>query len=304
MLPWDLPAPLLPIAVVAATRNDEDHLARALSRLAATDPTVHVERNADTGQLVLWCLGEAHSDVVLSRLRANGAAVNLEPVRVPVRATFARAGSGHGRHVKQSGGHGQYAVCDVTIEPLPRGSGVDFVDKVVGGAVPSQFISSVEKGVRTQLAHGLGDGVPIVDVRVTLSDGKAHSVDSSDVAFQIAGSLAVKEAAAKAGLQILEPIEDVGIVVGEQHIGAVLSDLSGRRARVTGTEQVASDRPGRRSMVHAEVPGAELVRYATVLRSLTGGAGTFTRAYLRHDPAPASVASGLVGANSSGAPSS
>ncbi|MEO9240454.1 MAG: GTP-binding protein, partial [Jatrophihabitantaceae bacterium] len=154
ILPWQLPEPQLPIAVRAATRNDEDGLAKALGRLAAADPAVRIERNVETGQLVLWCLGEAHGDVVLSRLRA-GAAVDTEPVRVRLLATFTAKASGHGRLVKQSGGHGQYAVCDVEVEPLPRGNGVEFVDRVVGGAVPSNFIGSVEKGVRHQLGLGV-----------------------------------------------------------------------------------------------------------------------------------------------------
>lgn len=289
ILPWQMPDPQLPVAVVAATRNDEDGLAKALARLTAADPSLRIERNPVTGQLVLWCLGEAHSDVVLSRLRA-AAAIELEPVRVPMLATFTGAADGHGRLVKQSGGHGQYAVCDITVEPLPRGSGIEFVDKVVGGAVPNNYIGSVEKGVRHLLEQGLGDGVPVTDVRVTLRDGKAHSVDSSDAAFQTAGGLAVKDAASKAAVQVLEPVDAVAITVSDDHIGAILSDLSGRRGRVTGTEPLESNRPGNRSVVHAEIPQLELLHYAATLRSLTGGAGSFTRSYLRHDPAPASVA--------------
>jgi len=295
ILPWKMPEPLLPIAVRAATRNDEDALAKGLTRLAAADPALRIDRSSETGQLVLWCIGEAHADVVLSRLRAGGAAIETEPVRVPLLATFTARAAGHGRQVKQSGGHGQYAVCDIEVEPLPRGSGVEFADKVVGGAVPNQFIGSVEKGARAQLAHGVVGSVPVVDVRVTLLDGKAHSVDSSDAAFQTAGALAVKDAAAKGAVQLLEPIEAVEIVVTDAHIGAVLSDLSGRRGRVTGTEPQTSDRPGSRSVIHAEVPAVELLRYAATLRSITGGAGTFSRSYLRHDPAPAAVATALLG---------
>jgi elongation factor G len=295
ILPWEMPEPLLPIAVRAATRNDEDALAKGLTRLAAADPALRIDRSSDTGQLVLWCLGEAHADVVLSRLRAGGAAIETEPVRVALLATFTERAGGHGRQVKQSGGHGQYAVCEIAVEPLPRGSGVEFADKVVGGAVPNQFIGSVEKGARAQLAHGVTGSVPVVDVRVTLLDGKAHSVDSSDAAFQTAGALAVKDAAVKGKVQLLEPIETVDIVVTDDHIGAVLSDLSGRRGRVTGTEPQTSDRPGNRSVIHAEVPAVELLRYAATLRSITGGAGTFTRSYLRHDPAPQAVATALLG---------
>jgi elongation factor G len=291
-----MPEPLLPIAVQAATRADEDALAKSLGRLTAGDPTVRVERHPETGQLVLWCLGEAHADVVLERLRATGAHVETVPLRIAVQETFTVEARGHGRLVKQSGGHGQYAVCDVNVTPLPRGSGVQFAEKVVGGAVPSQFISSVEKGVRTQLEQGLDQShVPVVDVLVTLVDGKSHSVDSSDAAFQTAAALAVKDAASAGGIQLLEPVDSVRITVAEHHIGAVLSDLSGRRARVTGTEPLVSDRPGNRSVVAAEVPAVELLRYPAVLRSLTGGAGSFTRSYLRHDPAPAAVAAALLG---------
>lgn len=295
ILAWEMPEPLLPLAVRASTRNDEDALAKALARLGAADPGLRIERNAETSQLVLWCLGEAHADVVLARLRAGGAAIETEPVRVALRSTFTMKANGHGRQVKQSGGHGQYAVCDIAVEPLARHAGVEFVDKVVGGAIPNQFIASVEKGVRAQLAHGVLSAIPVVDVRVTLLDGKAHSVDSSDAAFQTAGALAVKDAASRGNVQLLEPIDSVDITVTDDHIGAVLSDLSGRRGRVTGTERLNSDRPGSRSVVHAEVPAVELLRYAATLRSITGGAGTFVRSYLRHEPAPAAVAAALLG---------
>jgi elongation factor G len=294
ILPWQMPDPQLPIAIKAATRNDEDGLAKALTRLSAADPSLRIDRNAETGQLVLWCLGEAHADVVLSRLRA-AAAIEIEPVRVRLLATFTSTASGHGRLVKQSGGHGQYAVCDIEVAPLPRGSGVEFIDKVVGGAVPSNYIGSVEKGVRHQLEQGIHTGVSVTDVQVTLLDGKAHSVDSSDAAFQTAGSLAIKDAASKGSVQVLEPVDAVAITVADDHIGTVLSDLSGRRGRVTGTEPVESDRPGGRSVIHAEIPELELLRYAATLRSITGGAGNFTRQYLRHDPAPAAVAAALIG---------
>ncbi len=295
MAPWEMPEPLLPIAVQAATRADEDTMAKALGRLTAGDPTVRIERHADTGQLVLWCLGEAHADVVLERLRATGAHVDTVPLRIAVQETFTNEARGHGRLVKQSGGHGQYAVCDVMVTPLPRGSGVQFAEKVVGGAVPSQFIGSVEKGVRTQLAQGLDqDHVPVVDVLVTLLDGKSHSVDSSDAAFQTAGSLAVKDAAASGNLMLLEPIAAVDVTVPDAHVGAVLSDLSGRRGRVTGTEPDPSAMVGmERTVVHAEIPDAELVRYATSLRSITAGTGRFTRTFSRYDLVPHNVASSL-----------
>jgi elongation factor G len=210
--------------------------------------------------------------------------VEIEPVVVPLRETFAGPSKGHGRHVKQSGGHGQYAVCDIEVEPLPRGTGLEFVDKVVGGAIPHQFIPSVEKGVRAQMERGLGSGYPLVDIRVTLVDGKAHSVDSSDAAFQTAGSLALKDAAEKGTVATLEPLDEVEVRMPEDHLGAVLGDLSSRRGRVLGTE---TDQVGR-MLVRAEVPAAELLRYAVDLRGLTSGTAAFTRRFSRYAPAPSS----------------
>ncbi len=286
--PWDMPEPLLPVAIVAKTRSDEDAMAKNLARLVAGDPTMRLERNPETHQLVLWCMGEAHADVVLDRLRAGGVELDTEPVRVSLRESFSGAAKGHGRHVKQSGGHGQYAVCDIEVEPLPRGSGFEFVDKVVGGSVPHNYIPSVEKGVRAQMEHGIVAGFPVVDVRVTLYDGKAHSVDSSDAAFQTAGAMALKDAADKAQVSLLEPIDDIVIKVPDQFVGGVLSDLSTRRGRVLGTE--ADPDGNERSLVHAEVPATELVRYAVELRSMTSGTGTFTRTFVRHDPMPGNLA--------------
>jgi elongation factor G len=288
MSPWDMPEPLLPIAIVAKTRSDEDALAKNLGRLVAGDPTMRLERNAETRQLVLWCMGEAHADVVLDRLRSGGVDLDTEPVKVALRETFAAPSKGHGRHVKQSGGHGQYAVCDIEVEPLPRGSGFEFVDKVVGGAVPNNYIPSVEKGVRSQMERGLVAGHQVVDLRVTLFDGKAHSVDSSDAAFQTAGSMALKEAAEKGQVQLLEPLDEVTIRVPDAFVGAVMSDLSGRRGRVLGTD--ADPGGHERSLVRAEVPATELVRYAVELRAMTSGAGTFSRTFLRYEPMPAHLA--------------
>ncbi len=283
--PWRMPEPLLPVAVVGRSRSDEDALVRNLGRLVAADPTLRLERNSETHQLVLWCMGEAHADVVLSRLRAGGADVDTEPVVVPLRESFSAPAKGHGRHVKQSGGHGQYAVCDIEVEPLPRGAGFEFVDKVVGGAVPHQFIPSVEKGVRAQMERGLlAADRPVVDIRVTLVDGKAHSVDSSDMAFQTAGSMALKDAAEKGSVVELEPLDDVVVRMPEEHLGTVLGDLSSRRGRVLGTE---NDGPGR-MLVRAEVPAADLLRYAVDLRGLTSGSAHFTRTFSRYTTAAAS----------------
>jgi elongation factor G len=286
--PWDMPEPLLPIAIVAKTRSDEDALAKNLGRLVAGDPTMRLERNPETHQLVLWCMGEAHADVVLDRLKAGGVELDTEEVKVALRETLSAPSKGHGRHVKQSGGHGQYAVCDIEVEPLPRGSGFEFVDKVVGGAVPHNYIPSVEKGVRAQMERGLVAGHTVVDLRVTLYDGKAHSVDSSDAAFQTAGSLALKEAAEKGQVLLLEPVDEVTIRVPDAFVGAVMSDLSSRRSRVLGTEPDPNG--NEKTLVRAEVPATELVRYAVELRAMTSGAGTFARTFVRYDPMPSHLA--------------
>ncbi|MEV7831064.1 elongation factor G-like protein EF-G2 [Streptomyces subrutilus] len=287
MEPWAVPDALLPLAVEAHGKADEDKLSQGLARLVAEDPTLRLEQNPLTHQLVLWCLGEAHQDVALERLRTRyGVRVDPVPHKVGLRETFGARAAGRGRHVKQSGGHGQFAVCEIEVEPLPPGSGVEFVDKVVGGSVPRPFVPSVEKGVRAQAARGLGAGHPLVDVRVTLLDGKAHAVDSSDAAFQTAGAMALREAAAQGRVQLLEPVAELAVVVPDAYVGPVMSDLAGRRGRVVGTEQAG---PGR-TRVRAEVPESEIGRYAIELRSVSHGTGLFTRAYIRHEPVPPQLA--------------
>jgi elongation factor G len=289
--PWMLPDALLPVAIVAATKSDEDKLSQGLQRLVVEDPTLRLENNPETHQLVLWTMGEAHVDVLLDRLSSRyGVQVSSVPLRVSLRETFAEPASGHGRHVKQSGGHGQYAVCDIKVEPLSSGEGFQFVDKVVGGSVPRQFIPSVEKGVRTQMERGVLAGYPVVDIRVTLVDGKAHSVDSSDMAFQSAGALALREAAKDAAVSLLEPMDEMAVSVSDEYVGSVMSDLSTRRGRVTGTEPVGAGR----SVIRAEVPQTEITRYAIDLRSISHGTGTFERSYLRHEPMPAHVAANIA----------
>ena len=292
MEPWAMPEPLLPVAVEAHAKADEDKLSIGLTRIAAEDPTLRIEHNAETHQLVLWCMGEAHADVVLDRLKNRyGVQVDQVDLRVPMRETFSKPVKGHGRHVKQSGGHGQYAVCDIEVTPQENGAGFSFVDKVVGGAVPRQFIPSVEKGVRAQLERGLLGGYPVVDLEVKLFDGKAHSVDSSDMAFQTAGALALKDAAEKGEITLLEPYDEVAVLVDDDYVGAVMGDLSSRRARVLGTEAVGTGR----TMIKAEVPQTEIVRYATDLRSISHGTGTFSRTFRRYEAMPHNLAAKLQG---------
>jgi elongation factor G len=288
--PWTMPEPLLPVAIQAHAKTDEDKLSVGLQRLAAEDPTLRIEQNPETHQIVLWCMGEAHADVVLDALANRyGVTVDTVELRVPLRETFGGKAKGHGRHVKQSGGHGQYAVCDIEVEPLPEGMDFEFVDKVVGGAVPRQFIPSVEKGIRAQMERGIGAGYPLVNIRVSLLDGKAHSVDSSDMAFQTAGGLALREAAAATKVHLLEPVDLVSVLVPDDLVGAVMSDLSGRRGRLLGNEPVGEGR----TLVKAEVPQVEITRYSIDLRSLSHGTASFTRDFVHYEPMPDQVASRL-----------
>jgi elongation factor G len=286
MEPWTMPDPLLPVAIVAKSKADEDKLSAGLQRLVFEDPTMRLENNAETRQLVLWCMGEAHSDVLLDRLANRyGVSVNTVDLRVPLRETVSTSAKGLGRNVKQTGGHGEYGICQIQVEPLPT-AGFEFVDKIVGGVVPRQFIPSVEKGVRAQLEQGVLAGYPMTGVRVTLFDGKAHSVDSSDMAFQKAGRAALRDAAEKASPMLLEPVDEVSILVPDDYVGAVMSDLSGRRGRVLGTEPVGVGR----TLIRAEVPELEITRYSIDLRSVSHGTGSFTRGYLRHEPLPSHLA--------------
>ncbi|MBV9871822.1 MAG: elongation factor G-like protein EF-G2 [Frankiaceae bacterium] len=292
---WEMPEPLLPVAIAAKSKADEDKLSTGLQRIVAEEPTVRLERNVETTQLILWCMGEAHADVLIDRLKSKyGVEVEQVELRVPLRETLSGTASGHGRHVKQSGGHGQFAVCDVEFEPLPAGSGFEFVDKIYGGSVPNQFIPSVEKGIRTQMERGIAAGFPVVDIRATLKDGKAHSVDSSDMAFQVAGSLALRDAAEHTTVSLLEPILELAILVEDDYVGAVMSDLSTRRGRVTGTESIGTGR----SLVKAEVPELEVTRYAIDLRSISHGTATFTRHHVRYDSMPSHIASKMTSAAS------
>jgi elongation factor G len=291
MEPWRMPEPLLPLAIKPHSAGDDDKLGTALNRIVAEDPTLRIEHPEETGQIILWCLGEAHADLVLDRIKSRyGVEVDSAEMRASMRETFAAPANGNGRLVKQSGGHGQYAVVEITVEPLPAGSGFEFVDKIVGGAVPRNFIPSVEKGLRQQMTQGVAAGFPVVDIKVTLVDGKFHTVDSSDMAFQTAGSLALKDAAAKSTISLLEPIVVLTVIVPDEHVGSVIADMSTRRGIIKGTNSL----PGGRSQVVAEVPEAEISRYAIDIRSITHGTGDFNREPAGYAPVPANIAKRII----------
>jgi elongation factor G len=286
-----MPDPLLPIAIAPKSRGDEEKLSSGLSRTEAEDLTLRVERNPETKQTILWGMGENHIEVTLERLkRKYGVEVVQVPLLLPYKETFKASVKALGRHVKQSGGHGQYAIANLEVEPLPRGGGFEYVDKIYGGAVPNQFIPSVEKGVRKAMDDGLLAGYPVVDIRVTLYDGKYHSVDSSDMAFQIAGALALKEAAAQAEMALLEPVLELEVLVPDEYVGDILGDLSSRRGRVVGTDPVGTGR----TLVRATAPEAEVVRYAIDLRSMTRGRGSFARRFSHYEELPPHLAAKVV----------
>jgi len=286
-----MPDPLLPIAIAPRSRGDEEKLSSGLGRIEAEDLTLRVERNPETKQTILWGMGENHIEVVLERLKRKfGVQVDQVPLRLPYKETFKGPAKGLGRHVKQSGGHGQYGICNIEVEPLPRGEGFEFVDKIYGGAIPNQFIPSVEKGVRKAMEDGLATGYPVVDIRVTLRDGKFHTVDSSDMAFQIAGSLALRDAAAAADIVLLEPVLVLEVLIPDEFVGDILGDLSSRRGRVVGTDPVGTGR----TLVRANVPEAEAVRYAIDLRSMTKGKGSFARHFSHYEELPSHMAAKVI----------
>jgi len=289
----DLPdpgPPPLAVAVRPASRHDDDKLMSALGRLCEEDPALAVTRNDETHQTVLGVAGEVHLAVTVERLhRKFGVTVEREDVLVPYRETISRPAAAVGRHKKQSGGHGQYGVCHLRLEPLGRGDGFAFNDQVVGGAIPRQYIPAVQKGVIEAMAQGGVFGYPMVDVAVTVDDGKYHSVDSSELAFKTAAILAFREAAADAGPVLLEPISRLELTVPADLQGDVLGDLHARRARIQGTE-VADDG---QQVIDAMVPTAELARYAVELRALTGGRGRFRADHDHYDAVPDHLVAGL-----------
>jgi elongation factor G len=284
------PEPLHALAVEPKTQGDEDKLSTAFSRLQEEDPTFRIERNPDTHETVMYGMGEAHLDVMTERMKRKfGVEVVTHPVHVPYKETIRGQAQGLGRHVKQSGGHGQYGIAHIEIEPLEHGAGFEFVNKIVGGVIPTSFIGSVEKGVVKAMRDGL-TGHQMVDVRVTLYDGKHHSVDSSDMAFQVAGSLALKDAADKAGVVLLEPIVDVEVTVPESLTGDVIGDLNAKRGRVQGMDPTGSGK----TKIRVQVPQAEMTRYAVDLRSITGGRGAFTMRFSHYEEVPSHIADKVI----------
>jgi len=275
--------PVLAIAVVASTQADEDKLANALRRVLEEDPALRVERSDETKQTLLRGMGETHLAITLERLeRKFGVSVTTEEVKVPYRETISRTADAEGKYKKQTGGHGQFGVCFLRVEPLQRGSGFEFVDEIKGGSIPRQFIPAVQKGIAEMMADGGMWGFPVVDVRVACYDGKYHSVDSSEMSFKMAGRLGFKAAMESANPTILEPISRIQVTVPADYQGDVMGDLSSRRGQVQGTEAA----PGGRQTITALVPTSEIMSYAIDLRSITQGWGRFTAAHDHYQELP------------------
>jgi elongation factor G len=285
------PEPVIKVAIEPKTKADQEKMSTALGRLADEDPTFQVRTNEETGQTEISGMGELHLEVLVDRmLREYKVDANVGRPQVSYRETVrAKAEHVEGRFVRQTGGAGQYGIVYIDLEPAP-GEGFDFVNKIKGGSIPTEFIPAVEKGVEEATENGPRAGYPMVDIRVTLTDGKYHDTDSSEIAFKVAGSLAFKEAAQRAKPVLLEPIFRVEVVTPEDFMGDVIGDLNRRRGQVSGMEQ-----RGNAQVITAYVPLAEMFGYATDVRSTTQGRATYTMQFERYDEVPANVAEKVVG---------
>jgi len=289
----EFPEPVINQAVEPKTKNDQDKLGIALQRLAEEDPTFRVYTDEETGQTIISGMGELHLEIIVDRLlREFKVEANIGKPQVAYRETITKAVRSEGKFIRQSGGRGQYGHVVLEIEPLERGQGFEFVNKIVGGVVPKEYIPAVEAGVKEAMLGGVIAGYPMVDVRVTLVDGSYHEVDSSEMAFKVAGSIGFKEGAQKAAPIILEPIMKVEVTTPEEYVGDVIGDLNSRRGRIEGLEQ-----RGNTQIVRAYVPLAEMFGYATDLRSATQGRANYTMVFGHYEPVPASIGEAIMNKN-------
>ncbi len=288
--PINFPAPSISVAIVPKSKGDEEKVSNGLARLHEEDPTFSYKYEAELKQQHISGLGELHLDVIVGRLKRKfDVSVDLVKPRVPYRETIMRKGEAQGKHKKQSGGRGQYGDVWLRLEPKPRGGGFEFIDDIYAGAVPSKYLPPVEKGVVETMANGVLAGYPVVDLSVTAYDGSYHEVDSSDIAFKIAGQLAFKAAAEKAGLVLLEPIMNVEVTVPDQYMGDAIGDLNSRRGRIMGMEA-----EGSLQVIKAQVPQAEMYKYSTTLRSMTQGRGYFSMTFSHYEEVPREIAAKII----------
>jgi elongation factor G len=287
----EFPEPVIFRVIEAKDRAHEEKMVEALQKLVAEDPTLRLRYDQETGQLVLAGMGELQLEIVEDRLRREfGVQARLGKPQVAFRETIAREAIAEGRYIRQTGGRGQYGHVWLKVEPLPRGAGFEFVNQITGGVIPSEFIPAVEKGVREAMDAGVLAGYPVVDVRVTLFDGSYHEVDSSELAFKLAAEIAFKEACKQAGMILLEPIMALEVLIPKEYLGDVLGDLTARRAKIKGVQELT----GNAVMIEAEVPLAEVFGYATSLRSLTQGRGSYTMRPSHYEPVPVNIAERII----------
>jgi elongation factor G len=283
------PVPMVSRAVTPKSRGDEAKISEGLRRLSEEDPTFRVDMNQQTKELVISGIGEQHINLMLNRLLRRGVQVTTKLPKIAYRETISGKADVRYRHKKQTGGAGQFAECAIRIGPNDRGAGYEFIDKIFGGAISHPFRQSVDKGIQDKMIEGVLAGYPVVDVKVELYDGKEHPVDSKDIAFQIAGREAIKEAVTKASPVLLEPIVKMEVVVPSKYMGDVTGDISGRRGRVIGMDSLAD-----LQVVKAEVPLAEIQQYSSFLKSVTGGEGTYSVEFLRYEVLPAHLTQGVI----------
>jgi elongation factor G len=290
--PLDLPAPVMAFAYEAKSKGDEEKAAQAVRRLSEEDPTLDVHRDQQTGEQIIAGLTQVHVEVIVDRMKRRfGAEISLKPPRVPYLESIRKPAKAHGRYKKQTGGRGQFGDCHLEIAPAEDGAGLDFVNAIKGGVIPGSFIPAVEKGVKEAMEHGTVAGYPVKDVSVRLYDGSHHSVDSSEMAFKIAGSMAFKQAMAEAGPVLLEPIVKLTVSCPEDVVGDVIGDLNSRRGRPLGMEP-----KGSATEVKAEVPMAEVLDYAPDLRSISGGRAEYTMEFERYEEVPGHLAEKVIAA--------
>lgn len=291
--PIQFPQPIYSVAVTPKSRADEDKLSNAIHRMREEDATLHFEKNPETGDNVLSGMGDVHLDIILSKIKDRyGVELETGTPKVPYRETIKKTSKAQGKYKKQTGGRGQYGDAVIEFSPRERGSGFEFQDKIVGGVVPKSFIPAVEKGLREAMTKGVLAGFPTVDFTAALVFGSYHDVDSSEMAFKIAASMAFKKGIAEASPVLLEPIMNVEVVVPEEYLGDVMGDFNSRRGRIMGI-----DSRGRLQVVKAQVPLAEMFRYAIVLRSMTSGRGSFTMSYSHYEEVPAEIAKKVIAAH-------
>jgi len=286
----DYPESAIAFAIEAKARGDEDKLSGGIARIMEEDPSIRFERDERTKEFLISGQGQLHVEIVVHKLKKKyGVDVILHPPKVPYRETITKASDAHGRHKKQSGGHGQFADCKITMEPLPRGADFEFVDEIFGGSIPRQYIPAVEKGIQDARVKGFLAGYPVVDFRVRLKDGQYHDVDSSEMAFKIAGSLAFQQAMEQGRPTLLEPIMHVDIAAPSEYVGDLMGDLNSRRGRVEGV-----DADGDAQTVHARVPMSEMLTYGSTLRSITQGRGSFHMEYSHYEEVPRNLQEKII----------